>query len=39
VILRAPGPSRAHCCLLQTRRSGSLCPLARLHPMQTTTPT
>jgi len=31
VILRAPGPSRAHCCLLQTRRSGSLCPLAHLH--------
>jgi len=31
VILRAPGPSRAHCCLLQTRHSGRLCPLARLH--------
>ena len=31
VILRAPGLSRAHCCLLQTRYSGSLCPLAHLH--------
>ena len=32
VILRAPGPLRAHCCLLQTRRSGSLCPLAPSAP-------
>ena len=31
VILHAPGPSRAHCCLLHTRHLGSLCPLARLH--------
>ena len=31
VILRAPRPSWGHCCLLQTRRSGSLFPLARLH--------
>ena len=31
VILHAPGPSQAHCCLLQTRHLGSPCPLARLH--------
>ena len=31
VILRAPGASRAHCCQLQIRHSGSLFPLAHLH--------
>jgi len=31
VILHAPGPLQAHCCLLQTRHSGSLSPLAHLH--------
>jgi len=37
VILRAPGPSRAHCCLLHTRHSGSLCPLSPVFRKRTET--